>query len=248
MKIIISPAKTMNVDTESFPVAKLPGFMVETEMIMKWMKELSYEEAKKLWSCNDKLAELNFNRFKEMDLQKNLTPAIVSYEGIQYQYMAPSVFTDAALDYIRGHLRILSGFYGVLCPFDGVTPYRLEMQAKAKLAGSKNLYEFWGDKLYQEVLDEDRIIINLASKEYSKCIENYLTAEDTFITCVFAELKNGKVIQKATMAKMARGEMVRYMAEQNVTEPNEIKNFNSLGFCFREELSSDTEYVFIMEK
>ena len=248
MKIIISPAKTMNVDTESFPVAKLPGFMVETETIMTWMKALPYEEAKKLWSCNDKLAELNFNRFKEMDLQKNLTPAIVSYEGIQYQYMAPSVFTDAALDYIRDHLRILSGFYGVLCPFDGVTPYRLEMQAKAKLAGSKNLYEFWGDKLYQEVLDEDRIIINLASKEYSKCIENYLLPEDTFITCVFGELKDGKVIQKATMAKMARGEMVRYMAEQNVTKPNEIKKFNRLGFCFREELSSDTEYVFIMEK
>lgn len=95
--------------------------------------------------CSDKIAELNFLRFQEMKLERNLTPAVLSYEGIQYQYMAPKVFTQNAWDYIQENLWILSAFYGVLKPLDGVTPYRLEMQAKARVNGSKNLYEFWGN-------------------------------------------------------------------------------------------------------
>ena len=123
--------------------------------------------------------------------------------------MMPVVFTSSAMDYVREHLRILSGFYGVLSPFDGVTPYRLEMQAALSVGGSGNLYEFWGDRLYRAVLDEDRTILNLASKEYSKAVEKYLQPEDRLITIVFGELADGRVKQKGTLAKMARGEMVR---------------------------------------
>ena len=170
MKIIISPAKKMNVDTDTFACSGLPVFLKDTEILMNWVKSLSMEEAKKLWACNDKLAELNYGRFQEMDLEKNLTPALISYEGIQYQNMAPAVFTQDAWDYVQEHLRILSGFYGVLRPLDGVTPYRLEMQAKAKVGGAGNLYDFWGSRIYENVLDGDRIIINLASKEYSRYI------------------------------------------------------------------------------
>lgn len=245
MKIIISPAKKMNIDTDIYPVNGMPQFMKKTTKLKEYMQSLSYAEAKKLWNCNDKIAELNFGRFRDMDLRKNLTAAIVSYEGIQYQYMAPSVFTEDALKYIEEHLRILSGFYGVLKPFDGVVPYRLEMQAKAEIAKAKNLYEFWSDTLYKAVVDEDRIIVNLASKEYSKCIEAYLQPKDVFLTCVFGEWKDGRVIQKGTQAKMARGEMVRFMAENGICTLEEIKKFEGLGYCFREELSSDREYVFI---
>ena len=106
MKIIISPAKKMNIDTDSLPVQSEPVFLRDAEKIKKYMQALSYEEAKRLWACNDKIAELNFARFREMDLKKNLTPAILSYEGIQYQYMAPAVFTEGALSYIQEHLRI----------------------------------------------------------------------------------------------------------------------------------------------
>ena len=215
MKIIISPAKKMNIDTDSLPVQSEPVFLRDAEKIKKYMQALSYEEAKRLWACNDKIAELNFARFREMDLKKNLTPAILSYEGIQYQYMAPAVFTEGALSYIQEHLRILSGFYGVLRPLDGIVPYRLEMQAGAKVEGSANLYDFWGGKIYGNILDGDGTVINLASKEYSRCIEYYLKPDDIFVTCVFGELKEGKIIQKGTLAKMARGEMVRYMAENN---------------------------------
>lgn len=221
MKIIISPAKKMNVDTDMLPYESFPVFMENTEKLMKWVQKLTFEQARKLWVCNEKIAELNFRRFAEMDLKRNLTPALISYEGIQYQCMAPSVFSREARKYVQKHLRILSGFYGVLKPLDGVTPYRLEMQAKAGVDGSGSLYEFWGDKLYREVRDESRVIVNLASKEYSRCVENYLRPGDRFVTCVFGEWKNGKILQKGTQAKMARGEMVRFMAELGVEEPDQ---------------------------
>ncbi len=208
----------------------------------------SYEEAKKLWNCNDKIAGLNYTRFQEMDLYKSLTPALISYEGIQYQYMAPEVFTQKEWDYAQRHLRILSGFYGVLKPLDGVAPYRLEMQAKACVGKTKNLYEFWGDKLYREVRDEDGVILNLASREYSRCIERYLKPEDTCITCIFGEWKGGKVIQKGTQAKMARGEMVRFMAESGITKAEDIREFGRLGYHYEEELSSGEEYIFLKSK
>ena len=246
MKIIISPAKKMNIDTDTLAFRSMPVFLSETEELLAWMRRLTFAEAKAIWKCNDKIAEQNYRRFQEMDLERNLTPAVIAYEGIQYQYMAPAVFGGEQTDYIQEHLRILSGFYGVLKPFDGVTPYRLEMQAKASEAG--DLYKFWGDKLYREVAGEEKdggLILNLASKEYSKCIEKYLTPEDTYVTVVFGELADGKVKQKGTLAKMARGEMVRYLAENKVEDPERIKGFDRLGYCFEETLSNEKEYVFL---
>ena len=245
MRIIISPAKQMRVDTDTFACSELPAFMDKTEILMEWIQRLPYEEQKKLWSCSDKIARQNAERISCMDLRNNLTPALLAYDGIQYTYMAPAVFEDGQYDYVQEHLRILSGFYGVVKPFDGVVPYRLEMQAKAAVAGHKNLYEFWGDSLYQEVMDASHVLINLASKEYSKCIEKYLTPDDRFITCIFGELEGGRVVQKGVYAKMARGEMVRYMALNAITMPEDIKAFDWSGYHFREKLSSDKEYVFI---
>ena len=247
MKIIISPAKKMNIDMETYEVLQMPEHMERTLLIRKFMQSLSFSQAMKLWECNEKIARLNYERFREMKLDRNLTAAIISYEGIQYQYMAPKVFTEKALHYIKEHLRILSGFYGVLRPFDGVVPYRLEMQAKAAIDGTGDLYEFWGSRIYQSVLDEDGVILNLASKEYSRCVESYLKPEDIFITCVFGEWQDGKVIQKGTLAKMARGEMVRFLAEENVETLEGIKSFQGLGYRFHEELSGEREYVFVKE-
>ena len=245
MRIIISPAKKMRVDTDSFACRELPVFLDRTETLMNWIRGLSYKEQKKLWACSDKIAQENAERFAEMDLRKNLTPAIIAYDGIQYTYMAPSVFENSQFDYVQEHLRILSGFYGVLKPMDGVVPYRLEMQAKASVDGVSNLYDFWGDSLYREVLDESGIIINLASKEYSQCIEKHLSARDRFITCVFGELENGKVVQKGVYAKMARGDMVRFMAEIGASDPEQLKTYDRCCYHFDEARSTDKEYVFI---
>lgn len=244
MKIILSPAKKMNVDVDSLPCAGKPVFLAQTEKILAWMKERSREELKKLWKCNDKIAEQNFERLEHMDLYHRLTPAVLSYEGIAYQYMAPAVFEDGQLDYVQEHLRILSGFYGVLKAMDGVTPYRLEMQAKASIGGCRDLYDLWGRRIYEQVRDGSRVILNLASKEYSKCVEKYLTDEDTYITCIFGEKADGRFITKGTYAKMARGEMVRFMAERKIEKPEGTKEFRRLGYVFREDMSTDTEYIF----
>lgn len=244
MKIILSPAKKMKTNQEA-EVLTMPAFMENTKELMEWMQKLTYEEAKKLWGCNDKIAQQNYERFQNMELFKNLTPAILSYEGIAYQYMAPTVFEYGEFDYVQENLRILSAFYGVVKPMDGVTPYRLEMQAKAGVNGKKDLYDYWGDRLYKEVVDDSHVIINLASKEYSKCVEKYLQAEDTYITCIFGELSGEKVIQKGVYAKMARGEMVRFMAEKQVEDPQEIKKFDRLGYQFCEERSDKNQYIFL---
>ena len=244
MKIILSPAKKMIVDTDNLAPVELPVFIDKTAEVLNWMKSKSKEELKAIWKCNDKIAEQNFNRLENMDLYNRLTPAVLAYEGIAFQYMAPSVFEIQQFEYLQNHLRILSAFYGILKPMDGVTPYRLEMQAKVEIGDAKNLYEYWGELLYHSVIDDSRIIINLASKEYSKCIEKYLTPQDRYITIVFCELSGDKLVTKGTYAKMARGEMVRFIAENNIENPVEIQKFDRLGYSFRSDLSSDSEYVF----
>ena len=244
MKIILSPAKKMITDTDSIAPVELPEFIDRTAEILSWMKSQSKEELKSIWKCNDKIAEQNFNRLENMDLYNMLTPAVLSYEGIAFQYMAPSVFENRQFDYIQNHLRILSAFYGVLKPMDGVTPYRLEMQAKAEIEDTKNLYDYWGESLYRSVIDDDRVMINLASKEYSKCIEKYLSDKDQYITVTFCERSGDKLVTKGTYAKMARGEMVRYMAEKEIENPTDIQKFDRLGYIFRGDLSSESGYVF----
>lgn len=248
MRIIISPAKKMKRDEDFFAPRHAPQFLSETEVLLSLLKKLSYEEAKALWNCNDAIAALNVERLRNMDLTANLTPALFSYEGIQYQHMAPGVFQTEELEYIQQHLRILSGFYGMLRPLDGVVPYRLEMQAKLEGPGFGTLYKFWGRKLADQLFSEGDCILNLASKEYSKCISPYLDETVRFVTCVFGELTGGKVIEKGTQVKMARGEMVRFMAERQMAIVEDVKSFNRLDYGFADELSDDNIYVFIRNR
>lgn len=248
MKIIISPAKKMKVNTDTLEVRALPVYLHEAEYLRQYLSELSYEELKSLWKCNDQIAQINYERVQTMNLRMHLTPALLSYEGIQYQYMAPTVLEDGQWEYVQEHVCILSGFYGVVHPLDGVTPYRLEMQTKVNLPNVKNLYEYWGEKIYREVSADTEVIVNLASKEYSKCVEKYLTPEIRYITCVFAEYKGDKVIEKGTYAKMARGEMVRFLAERKAERPEEMKSFCRLGYRYSEKESTKDRYVFLKEQ
>ena len=248
MRIIISPAKKMNADTDTLPWRDLPAFLPKTQQLLDRLRAMDEDELKRLWKCNDQIAALNVERLRGMDLHRNLTPAIIAYEGIQYQYMAPDVFTQKEYDYVQEHLRILSGFYGALRPLDGVTPYRLEMQARLRMGDAKDLYAFWGEALARSVLDAPDYVINLASKEYSVCISKYLPRDKRMITCVFGEEKDGKVIEKGTMCKMARGEMVRFMAVNGIENPEGIKAFEGLDYRYSPELSDDDTYVFVRQK
>lgn len=245
MKIIISPAKKMRQAPDTLEYRGLPVFLQEAECLKDYVKSLTYQEAKALWKCNEKIADLNYERFAQMDLSKGLTPALLAYEGIQYQYMAPMVFEDNSWEYAQNHLRILSGFYGVLKPFDGVVPYRLEMQAKVHMGEYGNLYAYWGRRIYEEVYRDSEFVLNLASKEYSRCVTDYLSTEKKLLTCRFGELKDGKVVEKGTQVKMARGEMVRFLAQNGVEGPEEIREFYGLGYGYAPKYSDDETYVFL---
>lgn len=171
MRFIVSPAKKMNVVDDAFGWRDLPMFADRAARLADAVRALSYDEAKALWQCSDALAELNFERFRTLDVRSGaLTPAVLAYEGIQYQNLAPQVMTMEQLDYLQEHLRILSGLYGVVRPLDGVAPYRLEMQAKLAVDGARNLYEFWGDSLSRVLAAETDVIVNLASVEYAKAV------------------------------------------------------------------------------
>ena len=163
-----------------------------------------------------------------------------------YQHIAPSVFTDAQWHYVNVHLRILSGFYGILKPTDKVIPYRLEMQAKLETAKKNDLYEYWSDTLYQSLLAEGMTeLVNLASAEYSKAILPYKNIR--CITCIFGEEVNGKIKVKGTQAKIARGEMVRWMADQKIESVSDIREFKELGYRFLPLIPRRTLTLFLFD-
>ena len=246
MQIIISPAKKMKEDIDSFACRDLPALLPRTRVLLRHLRGLDVPSLRKLLSCNDQIAELNYARFQTMDLERDLTPALLAYEGIQYRYMAPAVFTSDALEYVQEHLRILSGFYGVLRPFDGVLPYRLEMGARCSTPFCKNLYDFWGDSLYRTLTagGEDTLL-NLASAEYAKAVRPWVTPPVRWIDVTFGEADGDKVVEKGVYVKMARGEMVRFLAEQGTDKPDALTEFDRLGFRCYSELSTPERPVFL---
>ena len=244
MKIIISPAKQMRVDEEA-AACRTPVFLQRTKQLLAVMRQMDYKQLQHLWQCNDKLAQQNYARIQDMKLQQGMTPAVLAYDGLQYTNMGPRVFDTNSWEYVREHLRILSGFYGILRADDGVVPYRLEMQAKLSCDGFADLYAFWGESLYKALTCEDKVILNLASKEYSKAVEPYLEEDVEFVSCIFAVGTEAKYKVKATEAKMARGYMVRWCAEENITAVSDVKYFNGYGYKFCQALSDSGKYVFI---
>lgn len=257
LKIIISPAKKMNT-AEDTPCGLTPPVFLDRALdLHSILKSKELPELKSIWKCSDRLAEQNFERLHAYSPELALTPALLSYEGIQYQHMAPGIFTDTQWDYAVSHLRILSGFYGILSPTDKVIPYRLEMQAKLRTDRGADLYGWWGDALYRQLLQEGTTeLVNLASAEYGKAVlpylEQHLSGKSFFpadapscVTCIFGEMSGGKVKVKGTQAKIARGEMVHWMAENRIRHAADLREFNSLGWKFRKELSTAREYVFV---
>lgn len=245
MRIILSPAKKMKLDLDSLAPNRLPQFLPETSQLTVALQSMTAQELQRLWKCNDAIAKVNVERLRTMDLHRLLTPSILAYEGIQYQYMAPNVFEEKHFAYIQEHLRILSGFYGLLRPFDGVIPYRLEMQARLSVDGCKDLYQFWGSKLANQLAEETDLVVNLASKEYSKAVMPHLPPKVRVLSIHFGEYKEGNIVEKGTICKMARGQMVRWMAENEIKTAEEIQSFSALDYRFSEVDSTEKQFVFI---
>lgn len=248
MKIIISPAKKMRVESNIVDTTGTPVFLEATKGLHARLAALSLSQLKELFQANDSITRLNYERFQAMDLERGLTPAVLAYVGLQYQSMAPDVFEERQWAYVRDHLCILSGFYGILGACDGVVPYRLEMQARLSMGEAKDLYEFWGDRLYRELTKEDPVVLNLASKEYSRAVEPYIEVPEHFITCVFGTLQGNKVKVKATAAKMARGDMVRWLAAGQIQDIGRVREYRGLDYQFSESHSTGRELVFLRDE
>ncbi len=244
MKIIISPAKRMKADADVMPARTGPMFPEKTRVLAKYLRGLSLQELRELLRCSEAIAVENYRRYQAMENPQPRTPAIFAYQGIQYQYMGQNAFTDAEYLYLQNHLCILSGFYGLLRPFDGILPYRLEMQAKLKTDFCENLYQFWGDSLGQALSRDNRLVLDLASQEYSLAARQGLSPEVRRISFRFGTVQDGKLRETGTQVKMARGAMVRYLAESRITEVSEVRNFSELGYRFSPERSDNSLLVF----
>lgn len=237
----------MKIDRDSFPIQSKPQFLDKTRILERFLKSRSNEQLKDLWHASENVTKQSILQLENMNLDERLTPAILAFSGIQYQYMAPDLFTQPALDYIQKNLRILSGFYGMLRPFDGVCPYRLELNTKMVGFRDYSLYHFWGSDIAENLFQEDNIVIDLASKQYTHLVKPYLSQGRQLITVDFQELKNDKWKTVGVHAKMARGEMVRYIAEKQIKNPTDLQDFNDFEFQFEPDVSTKDHYVFRTE-
>ena len=249
LKIVISPAKKMNEEDVPPHPKGLPALVDQTRILLRAMKTLSLEEAQALWQCSDRLARLNYERFARMELESARTAAVVSYEGIQYQHLAAQIMDERCLAWLDEHLRILSGFYGILRPFDAVVPYRLEMQARLAVGNTRDLYAFWDGMLARVLADEGcDLVVNLASVEYAKAVVTHAKSLGLpVVTCLFGTVRpsDGKLLQRATEAKAARGTFVRWCAEQTVTTVDAMRAFAERGYAWDEERSDASTLVFV---
>ena len=219
----------------------------QSQVLVDLLKDKTQDDIASLMSISDKLSKLNFDRFQTFSTPftlSNAKQALLAFKGDVYNGIdAPSLSLDD-FEFAQGHLRMLSGLYGVIRPLDLIQPYRLEMGTKLKNSQGKNLYEFWGDQISQ-VLNEDEseVIINLASNEYFKGIDkNSINAK--IINIAFKELKNDVYKIIGIYAKRARGLMVNYMIKNRLTEPESLKDFNVEGYQFRQAMSDDLTWVF----
>ncbi len=255
MKLVISPAKTL--DFESAPVTETysdPAFLDNSQLLIDELKELSQADVATLMKLSDKLAALNVARFGSWETPftpDNAKQAILAFKGDVYTGLDAESFSEDDFNFAQDHLRILSGLYGLLKPLDLIQPYRLEMGTKFANSRGKNLYEFWDmqltDALNKELADEkEPVLINLASNEYFKAVKvKQLQAE--IITPVFKDWKNGQYKMISFYAKKARGLMAAYIIQNRLSDPEQLKSFDTEGYYFSEEQSKGNEWVFLRD-
>ncbi len=250
MKIVISPAKSLDFETQ-LPTDRFTetSFLDKSEIIQKVLKKKSPKQLSQLMSISDKLAELNYTRNQEWSLPfspENARPAMYAFNGDVYAGLDAYTIPTNKLDKLQDMLRILSGLYGVLKPLDLIRPYRLEMGTNLKVGKAKNLYEFWKKTITEFLnseLSDDELFINLASKEYSDVID-FKSLKGIHITPEFKDYKNGELKMISFFAKKARGLMVRYIIDKDCKTIEDLKGFNYENYRFDENLSQGNKLIF----
>lgn len=252
MLAVISPAKKLNLEPISVELKSTqPTFLADAAQLAEKAKTLEAADLQRLMSISEKLAQLNYERFQSFNTpfnETNASPAALTFNGDTYTGLDAPSLSSADLSYAQSHLGILSGLYGLLRPLDLMQPYRLEMGTRFENQRGKDLYNFWGTSLTEQInrLTEghsDRSLINLASIEYFKAVKTKHLA-GLLVTPVFKEIKGGKAKVVSFMAKRARGMMARYMIEARIEHPDGLKSFTSAGYRFQPAESDGSTLVF----
>lgn len=250
MKIITSPAKLMNVENSTDLLrSSTPKFIAQAEFIHSYLKHKSPKYLSDLMEISSKLADENWERnqkWKPKPIAKESAPAMYAFTGEVYRGLDAKTLDKDAVEYLQKNYRILSGLYGLLKPSDKVMLYRLEMGRPFKFDDYNNLYEFWRDKITEQLnaeLKKNEVLLNLASQEYFKVIDRKKIA-NPIIDFEFYELKEGKLKTIVVYTKHARGMVVRFCARTNAKTLNDVKAFNYEGYRIDEEKSTDTKLVF----
>jgi len=252
MLIVISPAKTLDYETPPHITEyTIPVYLNGAQELINRARKYSVLDISEVMNVSAKIAELNFERFKQWSLPftpENAKQAVLAFKGDVYTGLDANSLSKENLEYAQKHLRILSGLYGLLRPLDLMQAYRLEMGRKIESDRGKNLYEFWGEIITQGLnkqLDDLKAnyLVNLASNEYFKSVKpELLTAE--IITPVFKDYKNGEYKMLGVYAKKARGQLSRFIIENEIEDPEKMKAFNIDGYRFNKELTKDNTWVF----
>lgn len=252
MKMIISPAKSLNFETE-VPTKKFSEaqFLSDSVRINKLLKKKSVKSLGKLMGISQNLSQLNWQRNQDFQLPftpQNARPAVYAFDGDVYTGLDVYSLPTEKIDSLQNHLRILSGLYGLLKPLDLIQPYRLEMGTKMPVGVKKSLPAFWKDKVTKalnEEFDSSDILLNLASHEYFSAIDTK-AVKVPIITPQFKDFKNGKLKMISFFAKKARGMMVRYAIDHSCETLEDILGFNSDGYQYSEEHTThENQPVFI---
>ncbi|MCA1325929.1 peroxide stress protein YaaA [Herbaspirillum sp. alder98] len=252
MLIVLSPAKSLDYDSApTTDIHTTPGFVPRSAELIEILKKLSPAEIGSLMSISDPLAVLNAGRYASWSRKftaKNAKQAVLAFNGDVYEGLDAASLNARQLDYVQGHVRILSGLYGMLRPLDLMQPYRLEMGTKLANAHGRDLYAFWGDEVTQAInveLAQQKapVLVNLASEEYFKVVRPKLLKAQV-IAPVFEDWKGGKYKIISFYAKRARGLMARYAALNNINQPEKLKGFDLDGYAFAEDASNERSWVF----
>ena len=253
MIFLLSPAKTLDFDSASLSSEYThPAFLSQSQKLIDVMQKYDWQGVHKLMGVSEKIAKLNVQRFHDWSIPfslQNAKQAVFAFKGDVYTGLSVETMTGKELEYIQSHLCILSGLYGVLKPMDLMQAYRLEMGTKVKNKAGNNLYEFWADKLtvYLNQELDGRVLVNLASNEYYKSIQAK-QINSTIITPVFKDYKGDKYKIISFYAKKARGLMVRFAADKQITDVESLKEFNYAGYYFSAEQSTPTTWVFLRDE
>ena len=248
MKILISPAKSLDFDSniDSLKCTQ-PVFLNKTSQINSVLKEKSPKDLMQLQGISQKLSDLNWKRnngYVDNHNNKNSRPAVFAFNGDVYSGIDVKTLSEDKIYDLQKSLRILSGYYGVLKPLDLIQPYRLEMGTKLAVNGSENLYKFWSENITNSILDEistEDLLINLASNEYFEAF-NKKKFDGRIISPIFKDFKNGKLKIISFYAKKARGMMVRYIVDNEVSNYNELLGFNLGNYSYNEAETSDENF------